>query len=85
MEQRFVVHTIADWQIIDDTYNANPLSMRQAIDAAARLAGEKELVLVLGRMGELGELSAKEHERLGAQIARSAVKRLFFYGHEELV
>ncbi len=85
VEQRFVVHTIADWQIIDDTYNANPLSMRQAIDAAARLAGEKELVLVLGRMGELGELSAKEHERLGAQIARSAVKRLFFYGHEELV
>ncbi len=85
VEQRFTVYAVAGWQIIDDTYNANPLSMRQAIDAAVKLAGQKELLLVLGRMGELGKLSEQAHQQLGTQIARSAVKRLFFYGHEELV
>ncbi len=84
VDQRFVTRSVAGWQLVDDTYNANPLSMRQAIDAAARLAGEKDLILVLGRMGELGELAPREHERLGSLIARSAVTRLFFYGSEEL-
>jgi len=53
--------------LIDDSYNANPASMRSSIATAAELAREmgRRLVLVLGQMGELGDAAAKEHDALG--------------------
>jgi UDP-N-acetylmuramoyl-tripeptide--D-alanyl-D-alanine ligase len=53
--------------VIDDTYNANPASMRASIAAAAELAQQEKrrLVLVLGEMRELGDTSTSEHEALG--------------------
>ncbi|MEM9860914.1 MAG: cyanophycin synthetase, partial [Myxococcota bacterium] len=49
--------------VIDDSYNASPASMEAAIDDAAALAAlvRRPLVLMLGPMGELGELSAEAH------------------------
>lgn len=57
--------------LIDDTYNANPASMRDSIEVAARIAHDasRRLVLVLGEMRELGEDAAREHERVGEQLA----------------
>jgi UDP-N-acetylmuramoyl-tripeptide--D-alanyl-D-alanine ligase len=53
--------------VLDDTYNANPASMRASIAAAAELAQQekKRLVLVLGEMRELGDTTLHEHESLG--------------------
>jgi len=45
--------------LIDDTYNANPDSVRAAIDLLAGFEGER--VLVLGDMGEVGERGAEFH------------------------
>ncbi|WP_300709143.1 UDP-N-acetylmuramoyl-tripeptide--D-alanyl-D-alanine ligase [uncultured Desulfovibrio sp.] len=70
--QRFVRQSIGPWSVIDDTYNANPLSMLRMLDAAAELAQSDErdcLVAVLGEMRELGELAEAEHERLGRHLA----------------
>ncbi len=49
--------------LIDDTYNANPDSVRVAIDVLARMAGTR--VLVLGDMGEVGDNGPAMHEEVG--------------------
>jgi len=49
------------YTVIDDTYNANPLSMRRAIEAAHEAAHDQPLVLVLGEMREMGRESDVEH------------------------
>jgi UDP-N-acetylmuramyl pentapeptide synthase len=56
--------------IIDDSYNANPASMRSSIATAAELAAgqRRRLVLVLGEMRELGPRSAREHAALGRSL-----------------
>jgi UDP-N-acetylmuramoyl-tripeptide--D-alanyl-D-alanine ligase len=58
--------------VIDDTYNANPASMRAAIETAAELAQGRNarLHLVLGEMRELGASSQPEHRALGEFAAR---------------
>ncbi|SJM36151.1 UDP-N-acetylmuramoyl-tripeptide--D-alanyl-D-alanine ligase [Psychrobacter pasteurii] len=65
-------------QIIDDTYNANPNSMRAAADVLAAQAGYK--ILVLGDIGELGEASSDEHNKLGQAIADKSVDVLLCAG-----
>ncbi|MCC6861348.1 MAG: UDP-N-acetylmuramoyl-tripeptide--D-alanyl-D-alanine ligase [Bryobacterales bacterium] len=52
--------------IIDDTYNANPLSMRLGLDILAQTAAPaRRRVAILGSMGELGDESRRYHEEIG--------------------
>jgi len=53
--------------VIDDTYNANPVSMCAAVDILAAFSGRT--VLVLGDMGELGEWAEQGHRDVGAYAA----------------
>ncbi len=67
---RLVKHVTKSGQlIIDDTYNANPTSVKAAIDFLSIFAGRK--ILVLGDMGELGE-NEKAHHTLCGQYAKNA-------------
>ncbi len=68
------------WLIIDDSYNANPMSMSRALEAAPDLAGGKPLVLVLGEMRELGETAALEHAELGERAAQTGATAVFWVG-----
>ncbi|HSC83069.1 MAG TPA: UDP-N-acetylmuramoyl-tripeptide--D-alanyl-D-alanine ligase [Pseudomonas sp.] len=54
-------------RVIDDTYNANPISMCAAVDILAAFSGRT--VLVLGDMGELGEWAEQGHRDVGAHAA----------------
>lgn len=64
--------------LIDDTYNANPESMRAAVAVLAQAPGSK--LLVLGDMGELGPDAPALHAEIG-QLAREAgIERLFTLG-----
>ncbi|MOA36142.1 UDP-N-acetylmuramoyl-tripeptide--D-alanyl-D-alanine ligase [compost metagenome] len=54
-------------RLIDDTYNANPISMCAAVDILAAFSGRT--VLVLGDMGELGEWAEQGHRDVGAYAA----------------
>lgn len=81
--QRFVRKQAGPWQIIDDTYNANPLSMARMLDAAAELAhgeGRGCFIAVLGEMRELGGLAVQEHERLGRHLAEIRPCAVFWKG-----
>lgn len=64
--------------IIDDSYNANPGSVRAAIDVLA--SHEPERILVLGDMGELGEEGPAQHRELGAYARSSGIERLLTLG-----
>lgn len=54
-------------RVIDDSYNANPLSMCAAVDILAGFSGRT--VLVLGDMGELGEWAERGHRDVGRHAA----------------
>jgi len=57
--------------LLDDTYNSNPESVESSIRTARKIADQRQsrLVLVLGEMRELGELSAELHARVGRAAA----------------
>jgi UDP-N-acetylmuramoyl-tripeptide--D-alanyl-D-alanine ligase len=66
--------------VINDAYNANPESMRAALDALVALAGGGRTWAVLGEMRELGEASAAEHDALGRLAVRLGVDRVVALG-----
>lgn len=69
--QRFNHIMANNWHIFDDTYNANPLSMRRMLEAAASFGKAKNLPLIaiLGEMGELGSEAPHWHRELGKELA----------------
>jgi UDP-N-acetylmuramoyl-tripeptide--D-alanyl-D-alanine ligase len=78
---RFQISRHGGWLFIDDTYNANPLSMGAALDRARELAGFAPLVCVLGDMLELGGESMRAHQELGRKLAQAECTAVLFYGH----
>jgi UDP-N-acetylmuramoyl-tripeptide--D-alanyl-D-alanine ligase len=64
--------------LIDDTYNANPDSVRAAIDVLASCPGPT--VLVLGDMGEVGEHGKDFHREVGAYARSKGIARLLALG-----
>lgn len=66
--------------VIDDTYNANAVSLKAAVDVLTGLHGEPWLVL--GAFGELGPESLEIHREMGEMIKASGVARLFAVGED---
>ena len=64
--------------LLDDTYNANPDSVRAAIAVLARLPGRR--LLVLGDMGEVGMNGIAYHEEVGAYARTARVDSLYALG-----
>lgn len=79
-QQRFARLRLGSWDVIDDSYNANPLSMQRMLEAAATQARGRKLVAVLGEMGELGKDSDRLHEGLGHLLARLSPAAIFWAG-----
>lgn len=59
--------------IIDDSYNANPDSMRAGVRALQSLGKARRKIAVLGEMLELGDASDEEHAALGTFVAEAGV------------
>jgi UDP-N-acetylmuramoyl-tripeptide--D-alanyl-D-alanine ligase len=68
--------------VLNDCYNANPASMKNAIDMLASMdpTGKRRLVFVCGDMAELGQQSRHFHAQLGALIGRTKVQLLLAVG-----
>lgn len=77
---RMEVRRFGDIKIINDTYNANPQSMKQAIEALRDMVTEGRKVLVAGDMLELGTFSGRFHHLVGKQAAESGIDLIVAVG-----
>ncbi|MFT5330440.1 MAG: UDP-N-acetylmuramoyl-tripeptide--D-alanyl-D-alanine ligase [Parasphingorhabdus sp.] len=68
--------------VIDESYNANPASMKATLQhfAAEKIAGRK--IVLLGAMGELGEQSAHYHSALAEDILQSGAEAIILVGED---
>jgi UDP-N-acetylmuramoyl-tripeptide--D-alanyl-D-alanine ligase len=64
--------------LIDDTYNANPASMRAALEVLAQAQGKR--IFVLGDMGELGEGAAQFHREIGIAARELGIEQVLALG-----
>ena len=64
--------------VVDDTYNANPDSVRAAIEVLAELPGPR--LLVLGDMGEVGNQGPQFHAEVGSYAAERGIDALYTLG-----
>jgi UDP-N-acetylmuramoyl-tripeptide--D-alanyl-D-alanine ligase len=67
-------------RLIDDCYNANPDSVRQALTLLVQMGKDTSSVAVLGDMFELGTRSKKEHQVIGTLVAKSKIATLVTIG-----
>lgn len=66
--------------LIDDTYNANPGSMRAALDTLKTLSKGNRSIFVAGDMLELGQETKKLHRQVGAWAAQNGIRQLYAAG-----
>jgi len=66
--------------IIDDTYNANPASMTQALNTLDIISKGKNSIAVLGDMLELGNDAAFLHQQIGQKFAMLTINKLYVFG-----
>jgi UDP-N-acetylmuramoyl-tripeptide--D-alanyl-D-alanine ligase len=75
-----IVHGHNNCTLIDDTYNANPGSVKAAIDVLAEMPGKT--ILVLGDMAELGDEADAQHQLIGRYAAEKNIQQLFTLGNK---
>jgi len=77
---RLQIKEIRGVQFIDDSYNANPESMKAALHTLVELDADGKRIAVLGEMRELGEESARGHREVGETAAELGVDQLIAIG-----
>ena len=68
--------------IIDDSYNSNPISLKNSIDEFHNLKTRKNKILVLGDMFELGKFSKKKHIEIGKYLKLFKFDRIYLVGQK---
>jgi UDP-N-acetylmuramoyl-tripeptide--D-alanyl-D-alanine ligase len=79
---RCIWRRAGDVRLLDDTYNANPASVRAALDTLAAHRGSDRAVVVLGDMLELGDGSAEAHRTLGRDVAAGGAAEFIGVGRQ---
>ncbi len=74
-----LLETDKGFKLINDVYNANPTSMKAAIDTLCELESDAKIA-ILGDMFELGHLAEEEHYQLGAYIAETEIDYIIAIG-----
>jgi UDP-N-acetylmuramoyl-tripeptide--D-alanyl-D-alanine ligase len=77
---RLQIKEIGGVQFIDDSYNANPDSMKAALQTLVELDADGKRIAVLGEMRELGEESVRDHREVGERAAELGVDQLIAIG-----
>ncbi|MDD4601578.1 UDP-N-acetylmuramoyl-tripeptide--D-alanyl-D-alanine ligase [bioreactor metagenome] len=76
---RLSFETKGNYTIINDAYNASPLSMEAAVDTLAEIAKGRKVV-VLGDMLELGQVAVEAHQRIGRKVGNSGIEVVITVG-----
>ncbi|MGE5401050.1 MAG: UDP-N-acetylmuramoyl-tripeptide--D-alanyl-D-alanine ligase [Ignavibacteriales bacterium] len=79
VDKRLNVKTIDSYVLVDDTYNANPLSMRSAFEFLKSFNGKRK-VAVLGDMFELGKEAVVAHKALAADVKKNKIDEVYTIG-----
>jgi len=77
---RLEITNVEDLTLINDTYNANPSSMQEALAVLAQVAGTRRKIAVLGDMLELGGFSIPGHNLVGEAVLSAGVNCLVTVG-----
>ncbi|MDO9516337.1 MAG: UDP-N-acetylmuramoyl-tripeptide--D-alanyl-D-alanine ligase [Syntrophales bacterium] len=81
VEGRMDIHRLkGGGTVIDDSYNANPASVMEALKTLGELKGKNESIVILGDMLELGGETERLHEEIGRAIKDTGVNTLFLRG-----
>lgn len=75
---RLTQYHLQEMLLIDDSYNANPASMRAAIDTLS--AYDSAIILCLGAMAELGEDAKQAHQDILNYAIEKGIKKILLYG-----
>lgn len=78
-KMRFEYKKVKEYHVINDAYNASPMSMAAAIDTLTEMAGGRRIA-VLGDMLELGQVSAEAHANVGKKLAEKQMDAAVTYG-----
>lgn len=78
-KMRFECRQVGEYQVINDAYNASPMSMTAAIDTLAEVAKGRKIA-VMGDMLELGSVAVEAHENVGRELAAKNVDALLTRG-----
>ena len=70
-----------NFNLIDESYNANPLSMKQSILNLSNIRNNQQKYVLLGDMLELGKKSEVLHKNLSPIINQSKINKIFIHGH----
>ena len=79
---RMCYYAVKGITVIDDSYNANPSSMKVALDELCNYEPAGRRVLVCGDMYELGEEALSYHQQLGRDVAERKIDLLFAVGSQ---
>ncbi|NOY05450.1 MAG: UDP-N-acetylmuramoyl-tripeptide--D-alanyl-D-alanine ligase [Chlorobi bacterium] len=80
--RRLEIKRVNGITVIDDAYNANPDSVRAAVDVLKDMKTKGRKILVLGDMLELGKSSAAEHQEVGEMLVEMGFEYLFTFGRD---
>jgi UDP-N-acetylmuramoyl-tripeptide--D-alanyl-D-alanine ligase len=70
--------------LVNDAWNANPVSMRAALEHLVQLAAGRRTVAVLGDMAELGDYSAEGHRDVGSAVAELGIGEVVAIGPQAI-
>jgi UDP-N-acetylmuramoyl-tripeptide--D-alanyl-D-alanine ligase len=80
VEKRLNVRRYKNFLLIDDTYNANPASMKEAMDLSGKIKLHKRKIAILGDMFELGEKAPELHRKLAPAIKANKFEAVYLIG-----
>lgn len=79
-DKRLNVKIKKNYCLIDDTYNANPDSMKYSLEVLGRMKKYKRKIAVLGDMLELGKESEKQHKKLSSVLIKNKIDTVYTVG-----
>ena len=80
-DKRLNVRKLNNFLLIDDTYNANPESMRSSLELLGRISAYGQKIAILGDMFELGANEIKLHKKLCPVIKQSKINSVLTIGN----
>lgn len=79
MPMRQEIVSFGDFVVLNDAYNANPMSMAESIKALGQLDGKRKIAM-LGDMLELGEFSEEHHREIGRLLVAEGYDQVYTFG-----